>query len=296
MKNTQLIKKIIQRAIDIHVHIGPEIIPRKYTVESLIREEKNKLGGCVLKNHFYPTSAFISEVKQNSLQLFGGIVLNNFVGGLNAEAIYAASLLSDKPIVVWLPTVNAKNFLNKSVYEIAPEWVQSKKFIGRKAKNIQGISVIKNKKLIKAARDVLQMIKSVDGILATGHISAQETEMVIKEAKKIGIKRMVITHPIYQRIAMNVVLQKRLAELGCFIEQSYSMHSIDKIAIKDIAKQMREVGYKSVILSSDVGQPFSPSPSVALTNFTKLLLNEGISLEELETMLVKNPRKLLGIE
>lgn len=295
MKNS--VQEIIKSAIDIHVHIGPEIIPRKYSVGSLIDSEHGKIAGMVLKNHFYPTSPFIEEVRNmKGLQLFGAVVLNNFVGGLNSEVIYSASLSSDKPIVVWFPTTTAKNFLDKSKYEIAPEWVQKKGFKARKAKNIKGISVVNKKKLTNETIEVLRTIKTLGAVLATGHLSWQECKVLIEEALRMKIKNIVITHPIYQRIDMPIKIQKELAQKGCFIEQTYSMYSIDNISIQKIVNQIKKVGYENIILSSDVGQTFSPSPSSALELFAKLLIKEDISEKELFTMLVNNPRKLLSIE
>lgn len=291
------IQKIIRNSIDLHVHIGPEIIPRKYTVEKLDREESGKLYGAVLKNHFYPTSPLIESVKVKNIKLFGSIVLNNFVGGLNKEAVYSASLLLDSPLIVWFPTINAEQFLKHSEYEIPPEWVGNslKKF--RKAKSVNSIKVIDRKNRVSdKALEVLAMIKSTNSILATGHISWQESDLLVKKASKLGIKKIIVTHPIYQRINMPVGVQKKLASYGAKIEFCYSMYSIDKILMKKIVKQIKEVGPKNCVLSSDMGQKFSLSPSEALYKFSVYLNRLGISLRDLEKMLVDNPRILLDIE
>ena len=60
------LNNMITRAIDLHVHIGPEIIPRKYTAQSLADAERGKIAGCVLKNHFYPTAGMfdIKNIKE----------------------------------------------------------------------------------------------------------------------------------------------------------------------------------------------------------------------------------------
>lgn len=285
------IKDIIKQAIDIHVHIGPEVIPRKFTVANLIKTEKGKIAGMVLKNHFYPTSPFIAEVKRSDkLLLFGGITLNNSVGGLNPGIIYSSGLITDRPIVVWFPTINAENFLRQSKFEIAPEWGKKKGFIARKATDVKAV------KLTKGLTNLLKAIKITGSVLATGHISWQESEILVDKALKVGIKKIVITHPIYQRIAMPIKVQKSLAQNECFIEQSYSMYAIDKIPISEIVKQIKIIGTQSVILSSDVGQTFSPSPSRALKLFAELLEKEGITKKQLYEMLVINPRKLLGID
>ncbi len=293
--NTQKeIINIVRQAIDLHVHIGPEIIPRKFMVQTLIQVEQGNIKGMALKNHFFSTVPFIAEQPISKLRLIGSVALNSFVGGLNPDAVYAASTLAKGPFIVWFPTVSAKQFLDNSDWEIAPEWIGNKMVDARRAKDLPGVTVFdKNNKLTIQTLDVLKAIKKTDAILATGHISWQEARALIRKANEMGIKRMIITHPIYQRIAMPIAVQKELVSLGAKVEQCFSMYSIDKISISDIAKEIKEVGPKNCILSSDVGQTFSSSPSKTLILFSKLLLKEGVTLSELKTMLVKNPTKLV---
>lgn len=288
------IKDIIRNSIDLHVHIGPEIIPRKYTVEELDKFEKGRLYGAVLKNHFYPTSYLIKSTKAKNIKLFGSVVLNNFIGGLNKEAVYASSLLLESPLMVWFPTINAEQFLKQSEYEIPPEWVEGSLKKSRRASLVNGIKITdKNNKINENALEVLRMIKSTNSILATGHISWQESVALIEKAQELGIKKIIVTHPIYQRIDMPVRVQKQLVLMGAKIELCYSMYSIDKIPMEKIVRQIREVGPDNCVLSSDVGQKFSPPPSKALYDFASKLYSLGIPFNDLEVMLVKNTRTLL---
>ncbi len=294
----QSINQLIKSAIDLHYHIGPEIIPRKYNnAAELVKNIEGKLSGIALKNHFYPTTPFINQVKnKEKINLIGSIVLNNSVGGLNSEAIYAASVISKQPMIVWFPTINAKNFLEKTDYEIAPEWVNKKGFKARFSKDVNGIYILDQKgNLNKETLKVLKAIKKTNSILVTGHISWQESKKLIEEALNIGISKIIITHPIYQKINMPINIQKELGRIGCFIEVCYSMCSIDKIPIDKIVFQIKEIGYKNIILSSDVGQKFSPDPDIALYKFSNLLLNKGIALNMLYKMLVENPKKTIEI-
>lgn len=288
-----MIEEIIKQAIDLHIHIGPEIIPRKYTAQSLAEAERGKLGGAVLKNHFYPTAAMFDQQSIKGIELYGSIVLNNAVGGMNPEAVYAASLVSKKPLIVWFPTINAEQFLCTNKYEIAPEWVEDKSLTLKTAKETTPVKVTKDGELLPQTKQVITMIAQVKGVLATGHIAAKESMLVAAYARSLQVP-VIITHPIYQHITMTIAQQKELAKLGCYMEQSYSMYSMDGIPVKEIAEQIKSVGPASVILSSDVGQTFSPSPSEALKLYCELLIEEGISKNELETMLVKNPRDFLG--
>ncbi len=288
------LEQIIKNAYDLHVHIGPEVIPRKYTVNSLRKLETGKLAGCVLKNHFYPTEPMISAVDESELDIYGSIVLNNAVGGMNAEAVYATSLIAKKTFIVWFPTINAEQFLKNNQYEIAPEWVQDKSLKLKSALQTTPVKVAENGALTTDTKKVIKMIAQVGAVLATGHISAEESVLVAEFARKLGVT-VIITHPIYQHIQMPIATQKKLAKIGCFMEQPYSMFSMDGISIEEIAAQIKAVGAGSVILSSDVGQEFSPSPSEALRDFAKRLLRAGVALDDIERMLVQNPRKTLSI-
>ncbi len=283
---------IIKNAVDLHLHIGPEVIPRKFTVESLVKQESGKIAGIALKNHFYPTISMIKTIKQDSIKLIGSIVLNNYVGGLNPDVIYGSSDISEFPIIVWFPTIHAKNFLEKSEFEIPPEWVNNPNFKSRKSSEITPVKVIENDKITEQTKKVLEAIKNTNSILATGHLTWQEAEILATESLKMGIKT-ILTHPIYQRINMPIEVQKKLTDLGAYSERCFSMYSIDKIPIEKIASQIKELGAEKCIISSDVGQAFSKPPSEALEEFTTLLHDQGISKEELKIMLVDNPNKLI---
>ena len=114
----------VKNFIDLHVHIGPEVIPRKFTVNTVAKEEKGKIAGMALKSQFFPTTPLIkSENKGEGIILVGSVTLNNSVGGLNPDAIYASARISEAPIIVWFPTISAGQFLDNSKYEIPPEWV-----------------------------------------------------------------------------------------------------------------------------------------------------------------------------
>ena len=101
---------LIQGAIDFHVHTAPDICPRKYTDIQLAEEcRKAGMSGFVSKCHQGDTSARASAVSElfPDLKVFGGIVLNHVVGGLNEEAVYACRKMGGK--IVWFPTVDAYN-------------------------------------------------------------------------------------------------------------------------------------------------------------------------------------------
>jgi len=292
--------EILKQAIDLHVHIGPEIIPRRFTLAELIAYEKSKLKGVGVKNHFFPTRAMAQPRYENGNPIvINSVVLNHYVGGFNPDAIQASAELSERSIIVWFPTLHAEKFLRSQKFEIPEEWVDTKirgKLKLRRAEGIKALSIFDGgKRISKEVESVVHAIKEYNAILATGHLSWEESYELVKFAVgKIGMKKIIITHPIYQRILMPVDVQKELARMGVLMEQCYSMYSIDKVPMSEIATQIKEVGANNCILSSDVGQAFSKSPSEALTDFISLLRQEGVTEQEIEIMLVENPNKLIS--
>jgi hypothetical protein len=291
-------KEILKQSIDLHVHVGPEIIPRKFTLPELLEYEKGNLKGIGIKNHFFPTVAMNSIVGTNNAPfVINSIVLNRYVGGFNPDAIRATAALSENPIIVWFPTLHTEKFLNSQKFEIPEEWIESKmrkKIKLRPTKDIKPLFIFdKGGEISQEVETVLQTIKECNAILATGHLQWEEVQALVKVAvEKIGIKKIILTHPIYQKIDMPIEVQKELVELGAVVEHCYSMYSIDDIPIQKIVQQIREVGAKNCIISSDVGQIFSKSPSEALADFMFLLEKAGITERETTMMMVDNPAKL----
>lgn len=59
---------------------------------------------------------------------------------------------------------------------------------------------------------------------------------------------------------------------------------------------IREIGAEHVVLMTDYGQINAPSPAQGMRVFYYLMLKMGITKEELELMMKKNPAFLLGLE
>lgn len=285
----------IKNFVDLHFHIGPEPVPRRFTIPKLIKLENGKIRTIALKNHFYPTTPIINSFEcPPELRLVGSVVLNNYVGGLNPGAVYSAAKISDSRIVVWFPTISAQNFLLKSKYEIPLEWGINKSDLNP-SKKINGIRILdKNLNITKESKAVLKSVYDNNCILATGHISWQEANVLVSEALGVGIDGIIITHPIYQPIDMPIGIQIKLTEnKGVYVEHCYSMSLIDKIPMTKISKQIKAVGADRCIISSDTGQVGNPGPSEALGIFAHLLKKNEISEGEINKMAEANPNKLI---
>jgi hypothetical protein len=96
--------------IDLHVHAGPDVRPRKMSGLELARAARAAgMRGFLFKNHHAPTaiSAGVLREAVPGLAVFGGVALNRSVGGLNPEAVEAALRMG--AAAVWLPTLDAEH-------------------------------------------------------------------------------------------------------------------------------------------------------------------------------------------
>jgi hypothetical protein len=103
---------ILHGAIDLHCHSGPSMIPRKLDhLEAARNGASIGLRAIVVKDHHLTCLREIYFFDKYMLdgtgvQLFGGVPLNNSVGGLNPYAVDLGRKMGAK--IVWMPTVSAK--------------------------------------------------------------------------------------------------------------------------------------------------------------------------------------------
>src|SRR5439155_7550153 len=104
------IPDFLEGAVDLHVHSSPDIDPRRFDDIDLAREAARAgLGAVLIKSHQNSTveRAWLVSKVVPGIQVFGGLVLNETVGGLNPSAVRLALALGAKQI--WMPTRPARN-------------------------------------------------------------------------------------------------------------------------------------------------------------------------------------------
>ena len=284
---------LIKGAIDMHIHSAPDIRKRKMN-DIEIMEESIKLGirAVVIKSHDFPTvtrARLVNLIKAenyegNNFQMFGGIALNNTVGGLNPYAVEATLKLGGK--VVWLPTKSARNNLEKS----------STKF-----DESEVVDVITNQnKLDENLYKIFNLIKEYDAVLATGHLNTEEIFQVVSEAKNAGVKKIVVTHPEFHIIGMGLEDQKKLIDsYEVFMERVFAQPiggGNYKINIENNIKAIQTLGADNTIISTDSGQMQNPKWCETIVNYIKSLQVGGLSEGDINIMTKINPGKLLGLE
>lgn len=101
---------LTQGGFDLHVHVDPDVIPRRITDLDLAhRFLERGLRGFVLKSHYTSTAerAAVVRAAVPGIEALGSLTLNSAVGGLNPLAVEVAAREGAR--IVWLPTVDAEN-------------------------------------------------------------------------------------------------------------------------------------------------------------------------------------------
>ena len=94
-------------AIDMHCHPFPDLFPRLADdIDIAIAARDAGLKALMLKCHHESTvsRAYLIQRVVPGIRVFGGVVLNSYVGGINPAAVEAALRLGGKE--VWMPTID----------------------------------------------------------------------------------------------------------------------------------------------------------------------------------------------
>jgi hypothetical protein len=269
--------------IDIHAHTAPDSVPRSIDAIDLARLAQSKgMRAIVYKNHYEPTAdmAYLVHKVVPGIEAYGGIDLNLSVGGMNPAAVERmAETTGHLGRFVWMSTFDS----------------HAQVFASREDRPYVAIS--RNGELLPETKAVLATIKKYDLVMATGHNSAEEDLLLLRESRALGITHMVVTHAMLPPIKMTIPQMQQSASLDAYIEFVYNGLTGGSKAFEfsDYAKAIRAIGPEHCILSSDMGQPTNPLHPDGLLAFFTGLEKAGITPAEIAQMSQTNPAKLLGL-
>ena len=275
--------RLMEGAVDIHVHFSPDprVERRNDAVEVATAARAMGMRGLVLKSHEYPTHPVAYTVSKVVLgiSLVGGITLDAEVGGLNPMAVEASANIGGR--VVWMPTFSAQS---------------DRRYMGLDG----GISLLDGRgRLLPEVYPILETVKQHDMVLATGHISTEESMALVDEARSLGLHRVVVTHASTMSFRTGMTLEdmKSLAEKGAFIE--HCIHAMMPLGCRldprELADTVRAIGPEHCIISSDFGQAFHPPAPEGLRMGIATLLQAGLEEVEVGMMVKDNPSRLVGL-
>jgi hypothetical protein len=162
------------------------------------------------------------------------------------------------------------------------------------------IPVLDNNRIVRdEVKEVLDIIAKNDMALASGHLHVSETWLVFEEAKRRGVKRMILTHPEdIVDASMNDV--SGLATMGAFVEHSLCMFlegsKFKTCSSEDLRRHIDAAGVDQTILCSDLGQTGIFSPLEGFRRGVKLCIDLGYDDEQIRKMVSLNAARAIGLE
>src|SRR5712691_10259811 len=158
--------------IDMHVHSHPGVFGRNMDDIDVAQLAKARgMRGIVLKNHVSETASRAALVMKvvPGIEVFGGIVLNKAVGGINPDAVeWMHRVYGSRGKVVWLPTFESDKHV---------------KTFGNK--DAKGLVVAPNGQVTPEMEAILKIIARENLLLATGHVHPEEVVAVVKRAREL---------------------------------------------------------------------------------------------------------------
>jgi hypothetical protein len=143
------------------------------------------------------------------------------------------------------------------------------------------------------ARQCLELIAKHDMILATGHLGRHEIFPLVKGARAVGVKRIIITHAEFPSQNLTAEEQVALADVGAIIEHCFTTYHTNKCAWEVVFANIRAVGVERTMLATDLGQATNPPVAEGFASFAQRLLDAGFSPAEINRMAATNPASLI---
>lgn len=270
--------------IDIHCHCGPDSLPRTVdAVDLACLARQHGMRAIVIKNHFEPTAsiATLAAKAVPEVIVLGGVTLNLAVGGMNPHAVERmAQVTGGRGQFVWMGSLDTEAQVRYSGHDRPV------------------VSLLRGGELLPEVHHVLEVIARHSLVLETGHWAAQEVLLLIREARRHGVKRIVVTHAMIAPIHMQIDQMQEAAAAGAWIEFVYNglIGPFKEFEPADYARAIQSVGAQHCVLASDLGQPVNPVHPEGLAAFFDKLAWEGISTDEIDLMSKDNPALILGLD
>ena len=292
----RLCDELLQGAIDLHQHAAPSLFERVTDDVGLAAEARARgMRGVLLKAHEQDTTGRAALVRRqvSGIEAYGGIVLNHHTGGLNPAAVDNSIKLGAR--MVWMPTLSAQHHID---HFGGSHFGKAMKGRTETRTPARGIGVLDAAGVVvPAAREILDLIADAGICLSTGHLSPREIMALVREARRAGVTRILVTHPDLTLTGLTVEDQKALAAEGAVLEKDIvvMMPAWQSLSLEQMTKSIREIGPQHCVLATDFGQLHHPMPPEGLRMFVQMLLEQGIGPDEIRTMIVDNPARLLNL-
>jgi hypothetical protein len=303
------VDEILEGVIDIHVHgapLGGWLAGRPKLTDTSIQASKAKMKALVFKDHNTMTNNcadiiqdFLGRMQKDAqargeeftpVEVYGGLVLNDTVGGMNPHAVEVC-LGYGRCKEIWLPSLDAAH-----QYEA----------MGRPG----GMRVAEGNSLTAETIKVLQILHDYNSnrkgdrcSLSTCHVSNEEKSAILcyVKTKKLNVD-VLLDHVTQEMTILTPTEAKEMIDLGGYLEFA-ECSCVPWPGMQDwiiafdysfnlIKELIKEKGPDHIVLITDAGQPGN-EPVPGWRMFIKTLLAQGVSEADINVMAKEVPQKIL---
>ena len=295
---------LLAGAVDSHVHCCPHINRRTVTVFDAVRAAASAgLAGLGLMDVFANSSGLAAlarrELGHLGVDVFGGIILEPYVGGLSVRGVETALKMGygddGAPAgarFVSLPCHHTA-FVARSERR-SPAYVES------------CLAIPEQGPLPEPLPEIIDLCVAADVVFNLGHLSGAEAVRVAEAAAARGCRRMLCPAGY-----LDAGEAAAITAAGCMLEYSFFVfsHATDvaqtmidaerhRFARADFQRALEivaAVGAQNVVVSSDSGALVLPPPVEAFREFALMFAGSGVAETDLATMIRDNPARLFKV-
>jgi hypothetical protein len=289
------IDELMAGAIDIHAHGGSEPFERIMLEDDMaIDASKAGMRAMVIKTWYTPSASRIQLVRKSlqkwadesgirPVEVYGGITLQESVGGVNPAAVRRCLQFPGMKYV-WMPMTDSYHH-RRVVYD---------------DQSGAGLRILTDdgKRVLPELKEILKIAADNDLVIASGHYPHKETRVLAEEAFTLGVKRVEVIHPAHIHSKNSMEEMKALAKMGAKLMLSglgtscFPLHESGPVYA---VRMIKEIGPENVVYGSDYGQVHN-LPHVQGTRWMiKMLLAYGATKEEITQVFKTTPEKHLGL-
>lgn len=284
-------KITVEGVYDLHIHSGPDLFERvgdDVHIATMCRDAG--MAGVLFKCHHECTAsrAYYASQIVPGIKIYGGVVLNRFVGGIHPQSVEAA--LRTGARMVWMPTVDgayhALKYGSTGSYGSYQDSALSER--------TEGISILdESGRLIPQIYAILELVARHGAALGTAHLSPEEMDLFVPAAVEAGCKKICLTHVNFEKHRLPIEKVRQYVRMGAIAEFCTPSPLGGYFSVEESREWMEALGPENCYISSDAGTPRKPIPPEAMRVFLYCLAGLGMKMRDLEVMTRENPRRLL---
>lgn len=277
---------------DIHIHCLPDTRARCIDELSLARQAKVAgYRALMYKSNDWSCHdrAYLIRQALPEFEVFGSLCMNR-VHGDKVNVFAAEQAIKTTGSLcrcIWMPTLAAAY---QHRYDKLPG---------------PGIPVLDPQgNVLPEVVRVMELCAEANIIFASGHSSPQESLILARKAKEIGVKKFVVTHvnSLIWKLTHDQIRQA--VDLGAFVEYCYLPRlwgpgsgnpQFERQSHEEFLDYVRTIPERSFI-STDLGQQGNPNPIDGMRQCIRELSGAEIPQRDIDLLVRINPAHLIGLD